>query len=239
MSSSMADNRTYYDAFAATYEARRHEPYHRFLDDSELAVVAPLAAGRDVLEVGCGTGLVLERLADVARHATGVDLSPGMLAKAHARGLDVREGDATALPFPDASFDVTCSFKVLAHVPDLARALAEMARVTRPGGFVVAELYNAHSVRALVKHLKPASRVSAVHTDEDVYTRYDRLAEVRTQLPVGTRLVSVDGVRVLSPAALPFNLPLVGPAWARAERLAARTPLRRYAGFLILTLERL
>ena len=49
------------------------------------------------------------------------------------RGLDVREASVTAIPFADASFDVTCSFKVLAHVPEIGRALAEMARVTRPG----------------------------------------------------------------------------------------------------------
>ncbi len=49
--------------------------------------------------------------------ARGVDLSPGMLHKAQARGLDVVLGSATALPFEDNQFDVTCSFKVLAHVP--------------------------------------------------------------------------------------------------------------------------
>src|SRR5690606_39017711 len=103
--------------------------------------------GKDVLECGCGTGLILERIARFARSASGIDLSPGMLEVAKRRGLDVQEGSITSLPFPDASFDVTCSFKVLAHVPDIGRALAEMARVTRPSGVILAEFYNPWSLR--------------------------------------------------------------------------------------------
>src|SRR5438034_588830 len=83
--------------------------------------------------------LVLERIQRFARSARGVDLSPGMLERARGRGLDVLEGSVTELPFPDESFDVTCSFKVLAHVPEVERALSEMLRVTRRGGHVVAE----------------------------------------------------------------------------------------------------
>ena len=76
-------------------------------------------------------------------------------------------------PFDDTSFDATCNIKALAHVPDVAKALAEMARVTRPGGAVVAELCNKRSVRALVKRLKPKDVIGkdGAATDEDVYTR--------------------------------------------------------------------
>jgi SAM-dependent methyltransferase len=139
-------NRRYYDAFATGYETQRgdNDPggYHELLDELESEFVRRFGAGRDVLEVGCGTGLVLGRIAGFAKSATGVDLSPGMLERARSRGLDVREASATALPFDDQSFDVTCSFKVLAHIPDIERALSEMARVTRPGGHVIAEFYN-------------------------------------------------------------------------------------------------
>ena len=136
-------NRAYYDAFAARYEDHRGERdpggYHDLLDELEADFVERFGGGREVLEVGCGTGLVLARIAGFARRAQGIDLSPGMLEKARARGLDVVEGSATALPFPDASFDVTCAFKVLAHIPDIERALSEMARVTRPRGTIIAE----------------------------------------------------------------------------------------------------
>ena len=129
-------NRAYYDAFSEGYEDHRGENdpggYHDLLDELEADFVARFGRGRDVLEIGCGTGLVLSRIARFAGSARGLDLSPGMLEKARARGLDVVEGSATELPFPHSSFDVTCSFKVLAHVPEIRVALSEMARVTRP-----------------------------------------------------------------------------------------------------------
>jgi ubiquinone/menaquinone biosynthesis C-methylase UbiE len=240
----LKDNRSYYDDFAATYDCGRDHGYHAFVDESESALVAPHARDRDVLEVGCGTGRLLARVAPLARRAVGVDLSPGMLAHARARGLDVVEGDATSLPFDDASFDVAFSFKVLPHVEDLRGALREMARVVRPGGVVLAELYNARSLRALAKRLGPAGRIghpaAGRHgtTERDVFTRFDTLASAREALPPALHLERVDGLRVFTPWARLFDLPILGPAWDRAERLASRSPLRHLGGFLVLTLRR-
>jgi ubiquinone/menaquinone biosynthesis C-methylase UbiE len=96
--------------------------------------VLPFAEG-GVLEVGCGTGLLLQRLA-ARGNAVGVDLSAGMLSKAVARlgaGRVVR-ADAQRLPFKDGSFDSAVSTFALTAVPDLDAALAEMARVIRHGG---------------------------------------------------------------------------------------------------------
>ena len=81
-------SRAYYDDFSTGYERERHHGYHALLDELELAIALPYARGRDALEVGCGTGLILERVAAQASHATGVDLSPGMLELARKRGLD-------------------------------------------------------------------------------------------------------------------------------------------------------
>ena len=134
---SRLDNRAYYDDFAGWYERERHLPYHRMLDDLEVEIVERYAKDRDVLEVGCGTGLILGRVAEFARTATGIDLSGGMLAKAAARGLAVAQASATDLPIATASVDVAYSFKVLAHIPDIAGTMREMARVVRPGGRVV------------------------------------------------------------------------------------------------------
>src|ERR1041385_5939753 len=98
-SGSLESNRPYYDAFSARYEAQRgrNDPggYHELLDELEAGFVRRFAAGRDVLEVGCGTGLVLRRIEQFARSAKGVDLSPGMLERARKRGLRVSEGSAT------------------------------------------------------------------------------------------------------------------------------------------------
>src|ERR1041385_7481388 len=126
-----ARSRAYYDDFSSGYERERGAGYHRMLDQLELRVVAPLVRGKRVLEVGCGTGLILGRLAPQAALACGVDLSAGMLRVARTRCLAVAAASATCLPFADDAFDLACSFKVLAHVPEIDRALLELARVVR------------------------------------------------------------------------------------------------------------
>jgi ubiquinone/menaquinone biosynthesis C-methylase UbiE len=233
-----AGSRAYYDDFATGYERERGRGYHALLDELELDIVRPLVRGREVLEVGCGTGLILEKLARLARRAEGVDLSPGMLALARQRGLSVREASATELPYPDASFDVAVSFKVLAHVPDIERALSEMARVCRPGGHVIAELYNPWSLRYLAKRLAGPQPISDGRTEADVYTRWDSPLRVKAMLPRNLRLVGIHGVRVFTPAAFVHKIPGVRAVLARAERLAVSSPLRWFGGFLVAVAEK-
>jgi ubiquinone/menaquinone biosynthesis C-methylase UbiE len=235
-------NRAYYDAFSEGYESHRggNDPggYHELLDELESDFVARFGAGRDVLEVGCGTGLVLDRIRRFARSARGVDLSPGMLDRAKSRGLDVREGSATELPFEDASFDVTCSFKVLAHVPDVERALREMARVTRPGGYVLAEFYNPNSVRGLLRRLGPARAIAPGAHEGNVYTRFHSPQEVRAMVPAGTELVAERGVRIVTPAAAVMRVPVLRSVFRVAERALCDSRLGRFGGFWIAALRK-
>ncbi len=229
--------RAYYDDFAKRYEDKRRPNdgggYHALIDDLEIELVHRYGDGRDVLECGCGTGLILERVREFARTAKGIDLSPGMLDRARARGLDVREGSVTSLPFEDATFDVTCSFKVLAHVPEIERALAEMARVTRPGGVVLAEFYNPLSFRALAKRIGPAGKISDAKRESDVFTRFDAPWEVRRLAPKGTRLEAARGVRIVTPAAAAMRVPGVRTVLRRVEHLLADTPASFFGGFYV------
>lgn len=115
------------------------------------------AAGRDVLDVGCGQGIDLVNYARSGARATGVDLTPRHveLARAHleALGLEgtVVQGDAEALPFADASFDRVSSNGVLHHTPGMDRAMAEIARVLRPGGRATVLVYHRHSLHYWVE----------------------------------------------------------------------------------------
>ena len=227
-------NRAYYDEFSALYEQRRHEGYHALVDRLETDLVRRYAEGRDVLEAGCGTGLILRRLSTFARRAVGIDLSSGMLAHAHGRGLAVAQASVTHLPFADESFDVVCSFKVLAHVQPIAEAVAELARVTRPGGHLLLEFYNPHSLRGLVKRWKPPTAISQRVNDEAVFTRYDTLADIERLLPPGHAIVDLRGVRVLTPAAAAFAVAPLGRVLGYLEEKACDAPgLRRLGGFLI------
>jgi SAM-dependent methyltransferase len=89
---------------------------------------------RDVLEVGCGAGQCTAWLRAQGARAIGLDQSASMLRRARDRsGLVL--GDARALPFPDATFDLACSaFGAVPFVADPERIMAEVARVLRPGG---------------------------------------------------------------------------------------------------------
>ncbi len=95
--------------------------------------------GERVLDLAAGTGTSSEPLADRGVHVVACDLSTGMLTVGKRRRPDLAfvAGDATSLPFADASFDaVTISFG-LRNVVDTVGALREMRRVTRPGGRIV------------------------------------------------------------------------------------------------------
>ena len=119
--------------------------YDRFMDQMDRAGAAEHRrrlveeAGGEVLEIGAGTGKNLP-LYSAAERVVALEPDPAMRARVHdaareARGsVEVVEGDAMALPFPDASFDTVVFSLVLCTVPDVERALAEASRVLRPGG---------------------------------------------------------------------------------------------------------
>ena len=122
-------------------EARR--ALYRFAEGPDPREVAFEAvsevAPRRVLEVGCGPGEAAERIArELGADVVAVDVSERMVELARARGVDARVGDVQELPFADGEFDCALAAWVLFHVSDLNGALAELARVLRAGGRLVA-----------------------------------------------------------------------------------------------------
>lgn len=233
----MKDNKTYYDDFAGWYERERHGGYHALIDQLQVELVQGRCAGKEVLEVGCGTGMILREIAPVAERAVGIDISPGMLEQAKARGLDVLEGSATDLPFEDDSFDVVYSFKVLAHVEEIERALSEVGRVLRPGGVATLEFYNPRSLRGLIKRLKRPTAVSEQTHDEEVYTRYDTLEQVQSYLPDTLTFDRLSGVRIFTPFALVHKIPLIAQTFRGLERWGRdRSSWARWGGFMVVHL---
>jgi ubiquinone/menaquinone biosynthesis C-methylase UbiE len=234
--------RAYYDEFAARYDAHRRpnqpDGYHALVDDLEVDIVDRYGAGGDVLECGCGTGLILERIARFARTTYAIDLSPGMLEHARARGFDVQQASVTSIPFDANRFDVTCAFKVLAHVPDIGRALAEMARVTRPGGVVVAEFYNPLSLRGLAKRLGPPGAISHRTREDAVYTRFDAPWIIPRILPPSLRIEAVRGVRIVTPAAGAMRVPVLRDWLRKAEWRLADTAAAFFGGFYVVVLRK-
>ncbi len=238
ISTAPRDNRSYYDEFAAWYERDRHAGYHRLIDDLQVDLLAPHVEGKDVLEVGCGTGLLMHRVAQSARSTRGIDISPGMLEQARERGLDVVEGCATELPFEEEQFDVVYSFKVLAHVEDIDRALSECSRVVRPGGKLFLEFYNPYSLRYLARVVGGPKKISRSTRESAVFTRWDKPHEAVRYFPEELQLQGWAGVRIFTPAAFFHRLPVVGSALRRLEFVSRDTPLGRFGGFLVACAEK-
>lgn len=114
--------------------------------DPDTAVIrmARPAAGDTVLDIGCGPGRVACRFAARARHVTGIDITPAMIARARQlqeerglRNVSWHEGDALHLPCADGSFSIMISRYAFHHIPRRRRAFREMVRVCAPGGRIL------------------------------------------------------------------------------------------------------
>jgi SAM-dependent methyltransferase len=173
-------------------------------------------AGRDVLEVGCGSAPCARWLAAEGAHAVGLDLSAGMLRYAaaanEATGVDVPlvRANAERLPFASASFDVACSaFGAVPFVADLAGLFGEVARVLRPGGPWVFAV--THPMRWIFPDDPGPNglRVTGSYFDRTPYVEVDvdgRATYVEHHRTLG------DFVRALTGAGLTL-LDLVEPEW--------------------------
>ncbi len=165
-----------------------------------------------LLDVGTGTGRIAELLAPRASHVTALDKSPEMLRIARSRlqalpadRLDLVQGDFGALPFADASFDTLVFHQVLHYAQEPEAALAEAARVTRPGGRVAVIDFAAHDREEL--------RASHAHA---------RLGFSDAQM---LEMLEVAGFEAQSAAALPGK-PLTVMIWTGHKHAAsAVTPI--------------
>lgn len=168
--------------------------------------------GRTVVEMGCGTGRLTALLAAAGARVVGVDADPAMLTVAATRIPGrLMCADARHLPLPDAGVDAAIAVATLEFTTDPARVLAEMARVTRPGGRLVAAVLNPKSLwgwAGRVRHRAP-------YSDGCFLPREDLLELGRRHGRARLRGVLFAFER------LPW-LPVFGPALEAAGRLVPR-----------------
>jgi ubiquinone/menaquinone biosynthesis C-methylase UbiE len=186
------DSRVFDDRVLRLTRAGGGRPFSRFVDFESVA-------GKDVLEVGCGSGFASQLFAEAGSHITAVDLTEWAVETTRARlaafGLEgrVEQADGEHLPFADGSYDVVFSWGVIHHTTDMDQALRELVRVCRPGGTLVLMLYHRRSLffvvyRSLARFLPLARRVglhfegSRAGEQAGLIARHFTRDEVRTML---------------------------------------------------------
>ncbi len=148
-----------------------------------VCTAAEIGPGQTVLDVACGTGIVARTAADLVGPGgpvVGLDLNDAMLTVARRVRPDVdwRRGSADALPFDAESFDCAVAAWMLYHVAGLDRGLAELARVLRPGGRLVAVTNAGSHLKELLElsgRALPASPFSRENGEEILLRHFDRV----------------------------------------------------------------
>ncbi len=131
--------RKHYDMVADTYDHhydhRRGRKYHTHLSNH---LMKALPEGANLLDIGCGTGLFVEKYMQNGGRGTGLDISEGMVARARSRCPDCEfvVGTGESLPFGDCSFNAVSSVLVFSYVKNPVAMLSEVNRVLVPGGSV-------------------------------------------------------------------------------------------------------
>jgi SAM-dependent methyltransferase len=158
------------EEYARMYDAEDRQWWYAGMRAISLALLRPrVAEGARILDAGCGTGRNLAEFAGWARPA-GVDLSEMALRFCRQRGVPAARGRVQSLPFPREAFDAVTSFDVLYHrwIEDDAAAVAELARVLRPGGVLLVRvpalkmLWGAHDAAVHSRHRYTTREVRAL-----------------------------------------------------------------------------
>jgi ubiquinone/menaquinone biosynthesis C-methylase UbiE len=184
-------------------------------------LLAPLAGDERALDVGCGTGALAYALAPLVGAVVGVDRSEDYLAAASADAppnCTFVLGDAEALPFPYGDFDLVGCLRVLHHVHRPELVVAELARVTRPGGriLLVDQLGDVDPIRSLEQDRFERAR-------DPSHTRLLPDADIRGFLDANDLLVTSNEV-VRERREMDRYLDLVGLEGEARERVARMAP---------------
>jgi malonyl-CoA O-methyltransferase len=210
-----------YALWAPHYPAHAHNPVMQAEERAMLALMPGDLRAQTVLDAGCGSGrYMLHALHRGAARVIGVDLSPAMLECADlALGahrfdaeIELVQGNLVALPVPNATADLTICGLVIGHVQQLELALAELRRVTRPGGMVLcSDVHPTGHALGWQRDFRAGGQRYAVRHTPHLYSHWHAACEVQG--------LSIEWVRepMLDPADIPVG--------AHFDRLALEVPV--------------
>jgi ubiquinone/menaquinone biosynthesis C-methylase UbiE len=217
----------YYDNFGRIYDTQRSSPYFTIIKEIELSILLPHVRGKKVLEIGCGTGLILQEVHKIAHEAWGIDISEGMLSEAKLKGLKVKHDNATGINFPNSSFDIIYSFKVLPHVLEVEKVIEETHRLLKKDGMCILEFYNPFSIKYITNFFTNYKR--------NVYIRYDNLSRIKRLLNNQFYIEAVNGIRTIIPTALVVRKGFSAKMFSCIEKFCSKSNLSLFSSYLVIT----
>jgi len=210
-----------YALWAASYPAHAHNPVMQAEERAMLSLMPVTLERKTVLDIGCGSGrYMLHALRRGAARVSGVDPSPEMLEQADVElrpfrplvKIDLMQGSVAALPLPDAMADLTICGLVVGHLENLHAALAELCRVTRPGGVVLcSDVHPIGHALGWQRDFKSGGSHYAVRHTQHLYSVWHAAC--------ATLGLQID--RVLEPMLDPADI----PPGARFDRMALEVPV--------------
>jgi malonyl-CoA O-methyltransferase len=210
-----------YALWAPGYPAHAHNPVMQAEQRAMLALMPEDLPGQAVLDVGCGSGrYMLHALQRGAARVIGVDLSPQMLVRAGAElaafqpdaEVDLIQGSVAALPVPDARANLTICALVVGHLDNLHQSLAELQRVTRPGGTLLcSDVHPIGHALGWRRDFKAGDRHYAVRHTQHLYSHWHAACTA----------LGLEIERVLEPMLDPADI----PAGAHFDRTALEVPV--------------
>ncbi len=210
-----------YALWASSYPAHAHNPVMLAEERAMLGLMPAALQGQVVLDAGCGSGrYMLHALRRGATQVTGVDLSPQMLERAdaaldevrHDATVELKQGSLMALPVPDAFADLTVCGLVIGHLESLEQPLAELRRVTRPGGrLLCSDVHPIGHALGWVRDFRSGGQRYAVQHTQHLYSHWH----------ASCAALGLAIEQVLEPMLDPADI----PAGARFDAAALEVPV--------------
>ena len=217
----LLEPRAAYALWVTSYPPHAHNPVMQAEERAMLALMPSNLRGQSVLDAGCGSGrYMLHALDRGAARVTGVDLSVEMLQRAdkelgacrHRGEIELVQGNLESLPAADASADLTICGLTIGHLDRLHPALADLRRVTRPGGTILcSDVHPIGHALGWLRDFKSDGRHCAVRHTPHFYSHWH----------AACASVRLDIVRVLEPMLDPADI----PANAHFDPLALEVPV--------------